>query len=95
MNQSSQIKYNNKLWYTMESYKNFTKSPGRINRVGTKHSDIHIYNFFPTKQSNDQLQLEENVKSKMQAFISLLGEDAKHLTESEEIENHKLFAKNL
>ncbi len=68
---------------------------GRINRVGTKHTDIHIYNFFPTKQSNDQLQLEENVKSKMQAFISLLGEDAKHLTESEEIENHRLFASNL
>lgn len=66
---------------------------GRINRVGTKHTHIYIYNFFPTKQWNDAIQLNENVKSKMEAFIKLLGSDSKHLTESEEVEVHTLFDK--
>jgi len=66
---------------------------GRINRVGTKHTHIYIYNFFPTKQGNDAIQLNENVKSKMEAFIKLLGSDSKHLTESEEVEVHTLFDK--
>lgn len=66
---------------------------GRINRIGTKHTDIHIYNFFPTDQSNNEIQLEENVKSKMAAFISLLWSDAKQLTDDEEVEVHTLFDK--
>jgi superfamily II DNA/RNA helicase len=66
---------------------------GRVNRVGTTHTEIYIYNFFPTEQSNEAIQLEENVKSKMEAFIKLLGSDAKHLTDSEEVETHDLFDK--
>lgn len=66
---------------------------GRINRVGTKHDNIYVYNFFPTEQSNNEIQLEENVKSKMSAFISLLWSDAKHLTEDEEVQVHTLFDK--
>lgn len=65
----------------------------RINRVWTSHSSIFIYNFFPTVQSNNAIQLEENVKSKMDAFIKLLWTDAKYLTETEDIEWHTLFDK--
>lgn len=66
---------------------------GRVNRVWTSHTSIYIYNFFPTEQSNEAIQLEENVKSKMEAFIKLLWSDAKHLTETEEVETHDLFDK--
>ncbi len=65
----------------------------RINRVWTSHRNIYIYNFFPTVQSNNAIWLEENVKSKMDAFIKLLWTDAKYLTDSEEIEWHILFDK--
>lgn len=64
---------------------------GRINRVGTKHSEIFVYNFFPTSKSNEQMSLEENIINKMQMFHDILGEDSKFLTENEEVSTHELF----
>ena len=64
---------------------------GRINRVDTKFEEIHTFNFFPTQQSNDIIQLKETAETKIQAFISLLGTDARLLTEGEELESHELF----
>jgi superfamily II DNA/RNA helicase len=34
---------------------------GRVNRLGTEHPDIFIYNFFPTSQSDSHLGLEANI----------------------------------
>lgn len=64
---------------------------GRINRVDTKFDKIYTYNFFPTKQANDQIKLKEAAEAKISAFISLLGADARLLTEGEPIEQHELF----
>lgn len=66
---------------------------GRINRVDTKHEKIYTYNFFPTQQSNDQIKLKEAAEYKIEAFIELLGADAKLLTEGEEIKSHDLWLK--
>lgn len=65
---------------------------GRINRVDTKFDKIYTYTFFPTDQSNDQIKLRECAEAKIAAFISLLGADAKLLTENEEVEAHSLFS---
>jgi len=64
---------------------------GRINRVDTKFDEIYTYNFFPTQQANDEIKLEESAKAKIQAFISMLGSDAKLLTDGEPIESFELF----
>lgn len=64
---------------------------GRVNRVGSKHETVHIFNFFPTAQSDVQLGLEGNIKAKIQAFHDTLGEDAKYLTEDEHPSSHELF----
>ena len=64
---------------------------GRINRVDTKHKEIYTYTFFPTEQSNDLIKLTEAAESKIEAFISLLGSDAKLLTDNELPEGHSLF----
>lgn len=64
---------------------------GRINRVGTAHSEIYVYNFFPTSKSNEQMSLEENIITKMQMFHDILGEDSKFLTDDEEVSTHELF----
>ena len=64
---------------------------GRINRVGTKHDEIYVFNFFPTSKSNEQMSLEENIITKMQMFHDILGEDSKFLTEDEEVSTHELF----
>ena len=64
---------------------------GRINRVGTAHNEIYVYNFFPTSKSNEQMSLEENIITKMQMFHDMLGEDSKFLTDDEEVSTHELF----
>ena len=66
---------------------------GRINRVGAKFQEIHTFNFFPTEQSNEIIRLEETAKTKIEAFIHLLGSDARLLTEEEAPESHALFGR--
>ena len=66
---------------------------GRINRVGTKHTELFVYNFFPTSNSNDLIHQNENIISKIQMFHNILGEDSKFLTEEENISTHELFRK--
>ena len=63
---------------------------GRVNRVGTQHTEIYIFNFFPTSQSDEHLGLEGNIISKIQAFHDMLGEDAKYLSPDEEVTQHDL-----
>jgi hypothetical protein len=66
---------------------------GRINRVDTAFDKIYSFNFFPTTQSNIQIKLKEAAEAKIRAFISLLGADARLLTEGEPIESHELFSR--
>jgi superfamily II DNA/RNA helicase/HKD family nuclease len=68
---------------------------GRVNRVGTRHTEVHIYNFFPTDESDKHLGLEANIIAKIQAFHNTLGEDAKYLSDQEEVTTHELFGDNL
>lgn len=63
---------------------------GRVNRVGTKHDKVYIFNFFPTSETDKELGLKANVIAKIQAFHNALGEDAKYLSESEEVESYNL-----
>lgn len=64
---------------------------GRINRVDTVFDKIYTFNFFPTKQSNDQIKLKEAAEAKINAFLTLLGGDAALLTEGEPVGSHELF----
>ncbi|MFC1869837.1 helicase-related protein [Chloroflexota bacterium] len=66
---------------------------GRVNRVDTKFDTIYTYNFFPTEESNDLIKLREAAEAKINAFIEMLGSDARLLTEGEEVKSHDLFAK--
>lgn len=64
---------------------------GRINRLGTEHAQIFIYNFFPATQTDAHLGLEQNITNKIQMFHEILGEDAKYLSDGEEIGSQELF----
>ena len=66
---------------------------GRINRVGSKFDEIFLYNFFPTTTAETELGLEKNAVSKIQYFHHILGEDAKYLSEEEDLVSHELFNK--
>lgn len=64
---------------------------GRINRLGTTHPNIFIFNFFPTTHADLYLGLEVNITNKIQMFHDILGEDAKYLSEGEVIGSQELF----
>ncbi|TSC72614.1 MAG: helicase domain-containing protein [Parcubacteria group bacterium Gr01-1014_38] len=66
---------------------------GRINRVDTAFNTIHAFNFFPTRQAEDAIKLRAAAEAKIHAFISLLGSDARLLTDGEPIESHELFSR--
>jgi hypothetical protein len=66
---------------------------GRINRVDTPFNKIYTYNFFPTEEANDIIKLKEAAISKINYFIEMLGNDAKLLTDGEEVKSFELFNK--
>lgn len=67
---------------------------GRVNRVSQNppFDKIYTYNFFPAGPINENIGLKEAAESKIHAFIEMLGNDAKLLTD-EEIKSHDLFMK--
>lgn len=64
---------------------------GRVNRVGTKSKRIFIYNFFPTTQADNDIELNKKAFVKLQGFHSALGEDSQIYTEEEEYNSFGLF----
>lgn len=64
---------------------------GRVNRVGTKSKRICIYNFFPTTQADNDIDLNKKAFVKLQGFHSALGEDSQIYTEEEQFNTFGLF----
>lgn len=64
---------------------------GRINRIGSPHDKIYVYNFFPSSQGENAINLEANIISKIHAFHEILGDDIKYLSDSEEITSFGLY----
>ena len=64
---------------------------GRINRVGTKHAEIFVFNFFPTSATKQHLSLEDRILEKLQMFHETLGDDFKYLSEAENVSPKNLF----
>ena len=64
---------------------------GRVNRIGTKFKEIFIYNIFPTTKGDTILNQERNIISKIKAMHTCLGNDARYLSESEDVGSYMLF----
>ena len=66
---------------------------GRVNRIDTKFDKIYTFNFFPTAQAESEIDLIKIARSKVEAFLNLLGDDAAILTEGDPVDSHELFDK--
>lgn len=64
---------------------------GRVNRIGTPAKFIYIYNFFPTEQADNEIELNKKAYMKLQAFHSALGEDSQIYSTKEEYDSYGLF----
>ena len=67
---------------------------GRVNRIGSTHI-IYNYAFYPSRQSDDLINLYNNAFIKLQGFHSAYGEDSKIYTPEEVLEKVKLHEKGL
>ncbi|MCM8808125.1 MAG: helicase, partial [Candidatus Omnitrophica bacterium] len=68
---------------------------GRVNRIDTPFDKIYTFNFFPTTQADSEIELTKIARSKIEAFLTLLGGDSAILTEGEPVSSHELFDKLL
>ena len=64
---------------------------GRVNRIGSTAKAIHIFNFYPTTQVDDDIDLQRKAFLKLQAFHTALGEDSQIYSPDEEVDNFGLF----
>lgn len=58
---------------------------GRVNRIGSENEHIYVYNFYPSAQGDEQINLVQNAYTKLQSFHTLFGEDAKIFSQEEEL----------
>ena len=68
---------------------------GRVNRIGTTASKIHVYNFFPTAKVDNDIDLHKKALMKLQAFHSALGEDSQIYSQDEEFGTFGLFDRDI
>jgi superfamily II DNA or RNA helicase len=68
---------------------------GRVNRIGSPHTAIHVFNFFPTSQVEGDIELEKKAKMKLHAFHVAMGEDSQIYSDEEDPETFGLFEKTV
>lgn len=64
---------------------------GRVNRIGSKASFIYNYNFYPSEQGDDRINLKNRSLGKLQSSHSAYGEDNKIYSLQEIIEQWDMF----
>ena len=66
---------------------------GRVNRIGSASKHIYNYVFYPSREGNKQINLNQIVLSKIQSFHSTFGEDNQIYSQEEIIDRNlsKLF----
>lgn len=62
---------------------------GRVNRIGSSSKHIYNYVFYPSREGNREINLNQVVMSKIQTFHSTFGED-NQIYSQEEIIDHDL-----
>jgi superfamily II DNA/RNA helicase len=64
---------------------------GRIDRIGSLHKEIYIYNFFPEIEAEKHLKVQQKVEKRIQEIIKNFGYDEKTIGLNEKIVRKKLF----
>ena len=66
---------------------------GRVNRIGSASKHIYNYVFYPSREGNKQINLNQIALSKIQSFHSTFGEDKQIYSQEEIIDRNlsKLF----
>lgn len=58
---------------------------GRVNRIGSIEDKVYVYNFFPSNEGDETINLKQRSFTKLQSFHTLFGEDNRIFMEDEEV----------
>jgi len=58
---------------------------GRVDRIGTEHTDIYLHNMWPDLAVDAELELTDRLLRRIQAFHDFIGLDSKLLSTSERV----------
>lgn len=58
---------------------------GRVDRIGTEHTDIYLHNMWPDLAVDAELDLTDRLLQRIQAFHDFIGLDSKLLSASERV----------
>jgi len=64
---------------------------GRIDRIGSEHKKIWVYNFFPQTEADEKIHVKEKVKKRIQEINTRFGEDAKAISQEEQLTDKKFY----
>jgi len=64
---------------------------GRIDRIGSEHSEIYVYNFFPETKAEKEIKIEDKVNRRINEIIQNFGYDEKTIHLEEPVVRKKLF----
>jgi len=65
---------------------------GRIDRIGSEHDAIHIFNFLPCKEIERELHLYDKVHKRIDEFQETIGADSQHLDRTEKVNDKAMYA---
>lgn len=65
---------------------------GRVDRLGSLHDDVYVYNFLPEAGVERQLHLQERLSRRIQEIHDSIGEDAHILSPTETINEEAMYA---
>ena len=63
---------------------------GRVNRIGSRESRVHIFNFMPSAKGDAKIKLVRKAHTKLQSFHILFGEDSKIFSNDEKVVHYAI-----
>ena len=64
---------------------------GRVDRIGSTHSDIFLHNMWPDLEVDEELALTDRLNNRIQMFHDLIGLDNRLLSESERVNDAIMY----
>lgn len=64
---------------------------GRVDRIGSTHSDIYLHNMWPDLEVDEELALTDRLSNRIQMFHDLIGLDNRLLSDAERVNDDTMY----
>lgn len=65
---------------------------GRIDRIGTEHTEINLHNMWTDTDVDSELDLTERLNNRIQSFYDLVGLDSRLLSDAERLNANAMYS---